>query len=248
MSRTIGRKVSATSVAVLALALGGCQVLGIGGPRMARAPADADSALIANFGSEQLELGRTALKEGRTVAAIDAFMIAKSFEREAPAAYNGLAVAYSRLGREDLAERFFQEAVARAPDDTRFRANLATFYVRHGIPRSTQPVLAIAPVEPLVAPAPELAAAPVQVDPVRIDPVAAVDAKSKVSARTPSSGFRRISRHEVKIVGNTRRVIVEVGGATTPARVGTVKLAATGARTPLRKARPAYPVRVTLDD
>jgi hypothetical protein len=52
----------------------------------------------------------------------------------------------------------------------------------------------------------------------------------------------------VKIVGNTRRVIVEVGGATTPARVGTVKLAATGARTPLRKARPAYPVRVTLDD
>lgn len=243
MSRSIGRKASAASVAVMALALGGCQVLGIGGPRMARAPADADPALIANFGSEQLELGRTALKEGRTVAAIEAFMIAKSFEREAPAAYNGLAVAYSRLGREDLAERFFQEAVARAPDDTRFRANLANFYVRHGIPRSTQPALAIAPVEPLVAPAPELAAAPVQAD-----PVAAVDAKSKVSARTPSSGLRRISRHEVKIVGDTRRVIVEVGGATTPARVGTVKLAATGARTPLRKARPAYPVRVTLDD
>lgn len=215
---------------------------------MARAPADADSTLIANFGSEQLELGRTALKEGHTVAAIDAFMIAKSFEREAPAAYNGLAVAYSRLGREDLAERFFQEAVARAPDDTRFRANLATFYVRHGIPRSTQPALAIAEVEPVVAPAPQVAAAPVQVGSVRIDPVAAVDAKSKVSARTPSSGLRRISRHEVKIVGNTRRVIVEVGGATTPARVGTVKLAATGSRTPLKQARPAYPVRVTLDD
>lgn len=210
---------------------------------MARAPADADASLIANFGSEQLELGRTALKEGHTVAAIDAFMIAKSFEREAPAAYNGLAVAYSRLGREDLAERFFQEAVARAPDDTRFRANLATFYGRHGIPRSTQPALAIAQVEPVVAPAPEVAAAPMQVD-----PVATVDAKSKVSARTPSSGLRRISRHEVKIVGNTRRVIVEVGGATTQARVGTVKLAATGSRTPLKQARPAYPVRVTLDD
>lgn len=243
MVRSIGRKASTASIAVMALALGGCQVLGIGGPRLARAPADADASLIASFGSDQLEVGRTALKEGRTVAAIDAFMIAKSFEREAPAAYNGLAVAYSRLGREDLAERFFQEAVARAPDDTRFRANLATFYVRHGIPRSTQPALAIAQVEPVVAPAPEVAAAPVQVD-----PVAAVDAKSKVSARTPSSGLRRISRHEVKIVGNIRRVIVEVGGATTPARVGTVKLAATGSRTPLRQARPAYPVRVTLDD
>lgn len=244
MSRSIGRKVSAASVAVMALALGGCQILGIGGPRMARAPADADAALIASFGSDQLEAGRTALKEGRTVAAIDAFMIAKSFEREAPAAYNGLAVAYSRLGREDLAERFFQEAIARAPDDTRFRANLATFYVRHGIPRATQPALAIAEVEPVVGPVPLLAEAA----PVRIERAASVEPASKVSARAPSSGLRRISRHEVKIVGGTRRVIVEVGGATTPARVGTRQLASAGARTPLRQARPAYPVRVALDD
>ena len=62
MSRSIGRKASAASVAVMALALGGCQVLGIGGPRMARAPADADPALLANFGSE---LGNEALADLR---------------------------------------------------------------------------------------------------------------------------------------------------------------------------------------
>ena len=55
-----------------------------------------------------------ALVDGRTLEAIDAFMIAKSFPEQAPAAFNGLAVAYSRLGRTDLTERFFQTAIALA--------------------------------------------------------------------------------------------------------------------------------------
>ena len=243
MNQSIRRAGSAGSLFVMALALGGCQVLGIGQQRVARMSLDASPAVIASFGSDQLEAGKAALREGRTVAAIDAFMIARSFESEAPAAYNGLAIAYSRLGREDLAERFFQEAVARAPEETRYRSNLATFYSRHGLPRMNAPALAIAPVEPVVDAAPVLAMAS-----AAIDSPARVKTASRVTARTPASGLQRISRHEVKIVGNTRRVIVEVGGSTTPTEAQAVRVAVRGGRTALRAARPVYPVRVELGD
>jgi tetratricopeptide (TPR) repeat protein len=243
MNLSVNRVGSAGSLVVMALALGGCQVLGIGQQRVARASLDASPSVIASFGSDQLEAGRTALKEGRTVAAIDAFMIAKSFEGQAPAAYNGLAIAYSRLGREDLAERFFQEAVTLAPEETKYRSNLATFYSRHGMPRMNTPALAIAPVEPVVDAAPVLAMASTV-----IEREARVETFSRVTARAPASGLQRVSRHEVKIVGSTRRVIVEVGGSTTAAQPQNVRVAIGGGRTPLRAARPAYPVRVDIGD
>ena len=252
MNRSMRCMGSTGSVVLMALALGGCQVLGIGGHRLAQAPLDASPSVIASIGSDQLEAGRAALKEGRTVAAIDAFMIAKEFESEAPAAYNGMAIAYSRLGREDLAERFFQEAVARAPEDTKYRGNLATFYAHHGMPRSSASALAMARVEPRVGAAPVVAlatAAPVEAsESTAVERGEKVDKAARVTAREPGSGLQRISRHEVRIVGNTRRVIVEVGGSTTPAHAQAVRVAVRGGRTAIRAARPVYPVRVQLDD
>lgn len=45
---------------------------------------------------------------------------------------NGLAVAYDGIGRRDLAERYFQRALAARPSDPRTRRNLAAFYAASG--------------------------------------------------------------------------------------------------------------------
>src|SRR3546814_7754482 len=46
----------------------------------------------------------------------------------APEAYNGLGVAYARLGRADLAERYFKMALSMEGTNPRFAANLERFY------------------------------------------------------------------------------------------------------------------------
>src|SRR3546814_9961813 len=43
-------------------------------------------------------------------------------------AYNGLGVAYAKLGRADLAERYFKMALSMDGTNPRFAANLDRFY------------------------------------------------------------------------------------------------------------------------
>lgn len=45
---------------------------------------------------------------------------------------NGLGVAYDGIGRRDLAERYFQRALAARPGNDRAKRNLATFYAASG--------------------------------------------------------------------------------------------------------------------
>lgn len=251
MNRTVNRRTSAATLAVLALALGGCQLLGIGGPRAARAPVQADPAILANFGSDQLSEGRKALTEGRTVDAINAFMLAKSFQEHTPAAYNGLAVAYSRLGREDLAERFFLTAAALDPDDPRYRSNLAIFYAHHGVPRDNGEALANASVEQAFdqsANAGETGRSELVVSPERT-------MRAGVTVRTPVSRMHRVSAAEVRVGGSPanpsinpsgRRAVIEVGGRAgkpaSPARV------AAASSSEFDAAMREYPIRYPLDD
>ena len=112
-------------LASAALALSGCQsplLKGWGfnkkaadGPTFARA--DANGILA-------LEEGRVYLRQGQISAAVASFKIAQLDPETAPDATNGLGVAYSKLGRPDLADRYFRQAIALRPSDDRFAANL----------------------------------------------------------------------------------------------------------------------------
>ncbi len=110
-----------------ALALGGCQsfvnALGFGPKQDGQVEQRAEV-----FGSEELAKGRLALEQGNVAAAIQQFRLAALNERTAADAFNGLAVSYARLGRADLAERYFQSAVKVDPSNPKYAANLARFY------------------------------------------------------------------------------------------------------------------------
>lgn len=118
----------ATCVTV-AMSLSGCQgvwnALGFGGPKDEIRRADASQPL---FGAEELEQGRLALKAGYNARAIQQFRLAAMDEKSAPEAFNGLGVAYARLGRADLAERYFKMAVSLDSSNPKFAANLDHFY------------------------------------------------------------------------------------------------------------------------
>lgn len=75
-----------------------------------------------------LEEGRQHVTRGEIASAIAAFRTAAHDPASAAPAYNGLAAAYALIGRGDLAERYFQQAIAADPQDARFAANLAKFY------------------------------------------------------------------------------------------------------------------------
>jgi hypothetical protein len=113
-------------VAPVALSLSGCGVMKklgiIHGPRTAESSVQAASA------DALTQIGRSQLDEN------DPGLAAKSFEQaltagERPApAFNGLGVAYARMGRADLAARYFSLAAQADPENQRYRANLATLH------------------------------------------------------------------------------------------------------------------------
>ena len=111
-------------VATASLTLAGCQSpffasLGFGktDKRMREAPAQV-------AGAQLVEEGRTYLAQGRISAAVASFRLARMDPTSVAQAENGLGVAYAKLGRFDLADRYFRSAVAHAPEDMRFTANL----------------------------------------------------------------------------------------------------------------------------
>ncbi|PKB14524.1 hypothetical protein B0I00_2114 [Novosphingobium kunmingense] len=119
---------SVLTLALVSFALPGCSLFG--GPRMAdrtgseqqmQVSAKALAARPAAF----TDAGRRALNEGSAGLAIEAFTRAVT-SGEAPApAFNGLGVAYARIGRVDLAQRYFERAAQVDPADTRYQTNLA---------------------------------------------------------------------------------------------------------------------------
>ena len=204
------------------------------------------SATAPDAGAAQLAAGREALDAGNVSAAVTAFRNAKLFPEHAAAAYNGLAVAYSRIGRSDLTERFFRQAIALAPENERFAENLARFERKHGALQQAEAPSVLAAAVPQTDPA-----VPVRVEArpriIRIAP--------GVVAEAPASRMTRLSAYEVRIGGGS------ASGATNPA-MPVRRLAVLGASSerphayPLRVAlpgseqpagmRPVYPVRVML--
>ncbi len=107
-------------------ALGGCQFLGnLHLTHRAPAAGAAEAKLAAVPGSA-LQTGRDHLRAGRVGLAIDAYNLALASGEDPAAAYNGLGVAYARLGRSDAAYHFFRKAVMSDPLNPVYSHNLAT--------------------------------------------------------------------------------------------------------------------------
>lgn len=137
-----------------AVALGGCQ--SAGKHPLSSAGQHQDQRLAAAAASApETDLGRAHLAAQRNGLAIEAFNRALVFG-EAPApALNGLGVAYARMGRVDLAYRFFSQAASTDPDSAIYARNLATL--------TNSPAFTLAATRPVAAKRlaqPKTAAAP----------------------------------------------------------------------------------------
>lgn len=112
----------------LAVPLGACNsFLGIKFARHAPRPVPEirpAPALAANAESAT-SVGRRQLADGQTGLAIESFQRAMAAGEPIAPAVNGLGVAYARLDRFDLAQRYFQQAMASDPTNSQYADNLA---------------------------------------------------------------------------------------------------------------------------
>ena len=244
------------ALVLLALAaplLGGCQALfgkSYDASNVRVAPGIGD---LAEYGEAQLAIGRDALDTGDYGLAIVAFRNARQSPDQVAPAHNGMAIAYLQLGRPDLAERFFKLAIAQAPGDKRFQANLSRFY--ESVPevavrtvRETGAELASAAPLPLTQ-APELAQAP---QPATI---VASSGPSVVTMQKPADRLVRVSSSEVTIrtapamtADPRRRSLTAVVAAAPQGRrlnpAYPVKFSIAASALPVAVAAPGYPVRI----
>ena len=224
------RKVTfAILLASSSMMLGGCQQLG---SMFASRPASTQTASLdmSSYFAERLETGRRELLAHRPSQAVTAFRQASYDPATAAEAYNGMAIAYAQMGREDLARRFFMAALQANPGDERFVRNLAR--LDNGRP-TAGPINAFAASE---APAAEL------------PPTAAATAAAPAPAA--NAAISRVSNREVSLarpVADARRP-AEVHISTMPTRTASLSSRVTVEGAPPRGRAPAYPVRVVLAD
>ena len=115
-----------------------------------------DSEQLTDDETNPLAEGRAKLALGQNGLAISAFRAALREQPESADAYNGLGIAYDRIGRKDLAQRYFELAVAGAPDNAKFNGNLVRFFENSGRPHMARG-LSIPEFAALPAPEPEAA-------------------------------------------------------------------------------------------
>lgn len=111
-------------VVLAAVTVAGCQSSPLAGWNFNGGESKRMAASPKVDGPSVLEEGRHYLREGNISKAVASFQLARLDRDSAAAANNGLAVSYARLGRPDLAERYFRTAAALDPADTRYVANL----------------------------------------------------------------------------------------------------------------------------
>ena len=111
---------------VSVFALAGCQFFGnlhVAHNSPTGQPAEAVASVLP---AALTQAGREHLRGNRTGLAIDAFNHALASGEDPALAYNGLGVAYARLGRFELAYRFFNKAIMSDPANPIFPHNLAS--------------------------------------------------------------------------------------------------------------------------
>lgn len=184
-------------LSVLAIgSLGGCQNILSSNHRLAdRTVEDVD---LSGYFALRLEEGRIHLQANRPGAAISAYRQASTDPELRAAAYNGMAIAFDRLGRTDLAQSYFMAAIQIEPENVSFASNFVHFSETH-----SGEALAVQTVAPAIVDAqlaseaatPELAASPLA------DPSA------------PNGTMRRISEREVHIAAREEVPSLVPGGS-----------------------------------
>jgi hypothetical protein len=84
-------------------------------------------------GISMLQRGGAQLDAGLDALAIESFRAEIRFNPRNVEAYNGLAIAYGRIGRNDLAQRYFEIALAMDPLNIKVQANLAKLPGNEGL-------------------------------------------------------------------------------------------------------------------
>lgn len=223
------RLAATTLLGTMALALAGCS----SSANHARFTPRVTGVEHQESALSQTDQGRVHLYANRTGLALEAFRNALA-NGEAPApAYNGLGVAYARLGRPDLAETYFSRAMASDPANPHFAENFA---------RLMRSPAYLAMVSARTAPPPSALASPVR--------------SAEAAATAKPAPMERVSRGEVRIVTNaassgSRAPAAKLAIPALPprqsaiARVsrGEVRIATT-APTPAQATTSRYPIRV----
>lgn len=234
------RKIASIAGLVLAAtALGGCQ--SIFGSDSAQA--DIRDLDMSEYFEQRLAMGRAHLAAGRPTKAIVAFRQASYDPRFAGEAFNGMAIAYDRIGRADLAARYFAQAVKAAPGDERFARNLARFegHSPRAVPFEEEPI--------------ELAvkgdAAPDIRGPITVETRNIQVASPVKVEQAPKTRVARVSPGQVAI-GAAAASAVRTAAVEEPARI-TVETGQSARRLVQRvrrnaQARKAYPIRIVLND
>ncbi len=110
-------------------ALAGCATILVSGCAMQQNAAPeyrlSSTAPTVVPGASMLQRGRAQLDVGLNALAIEAFRAEIRSDPDSADAYNGLAVAYGRIGRDDLAQRYFETALAKEPTNIKAQTNLS---------------------------------------------------------------------------------------------------------------------------
>lgn len=121
---------------------------------------------VADAGPSGLSLakGKMLFARGEYALALESFRRAVREDPAGADGYNGLAASYDQLGRFDLSRRYYELALARAPEDVRILRNMARSFDRQGDQFAVRRLMdevalltkstAAPPVDKVVAPAP----------------------------------------------------------------------------------------------
>jgi len=175
------------AIAGTAAMLGGCQSFPLTSWMYKnRAPVRGEEAVLAGNTTGALDEGRAHLRDGNISAAVASFRIAQLDRSTRAEASNGLAVAYARLGRDDVAERYFQAAISAEPDNPKYIANLLRLQqatlARRAASGGTDLAVRSAPMQPAAS------------------RTALAASESSEAARSTLAGpLDRVSRNEVRV-------------------------------------------------
>lgn len=107
-----------------AVTVSGCQILHSNSARLQAGLRIPQQPEPRSYALQQLEVGRAALIAHNYATAVAAFRNSALEPDLAAASHNGLAIAYAGMGRNDLAERYFDEAIVENPANRRYADNL----------------------------------------------------------------------------------------------------------------------------
>jgi len=226
MHDVMPKKLLLAALPLAALALSGCQAL-FGNENGAQMAEVSKSEIdMTSYYAQRLAAGRQHLERGQVAAAANAFRQASYHPQYAAQAYNGMAIAYDRLGRDDLAERFFGLAIKTDPSEAAYARNFAMFRDEHPVSPEARPAMALA----------------------EVDPVAAPTIGAGITAESRDERSERLSNREVRLHSKAPAAIAQTADSgSSPMRQTEINVQARARQLAqareVREASPTYPVR-----